>query len=172
MTATDRILPRAGRCTGNSNAGLHWRLFGEQWWLVRARECADRYHWYAIATSAPTHQNVERSLAGTATFPLLGELTPASGLLPAGTAAITLGLTTTVPADCRWSRVQDTPYAQMPNPFEHGQGELTHTTPIAGMDNLDDVRFYVRCAATAGLIDPDSQEAQTHLRVLGPWDGA
>lgn len=101
--------------------------------------------------------------------PLLGELEPGPGVLASGTVTITLSLTTTVPADCRWSNSEATPYEQMPNNFEHGQGEVNHSTQASGFHDLDDVWFYVRCADTAGLIDPDSQEAHTHLRVLGPW---
>ena len=172
MTATDRILRTlAGVLVAAMLAIIGHYLASSGGWSAPENASTGR-QWYAIATSVPTHQNVERSLAGTAVFPLLGELTPASGLMPAGTVTITLRLTTTAPADCRWSSVRDTPHAEMPNPFQHGQGEVSHATPIAGIRDLDDLRFFVRCADTAGLIDPDSQEVQTHLRVLGPWDGA
>ena len=105
------------------------------------------------------------------TAPPLGILEPPTGLLPSGTASVTLALTTTAPADCRWSEQPDTPYAAMPYDFQQGQGMTVHTVVVAGLHDLDDRRFYVRCQDLDTGRDPDSYERQTHVRVLGPWDG-
>lgn len=110
--------------------------------------------------------------------PPLGLLDPAPGLLPSGTISVTLNLTTTAPADCRWSEEPDTPFADMPYEFQQGQGTTSHSTVVAGLDDLDEAWVYVRCAdqdrktgTPSPDRDPDDYERQTHLRVLGPWAG-
>ena len=101
----------------------------------------------------------------------LGALIPAPGLLPSGTISVTLALTTAAPADCRWSAVPGSSYGAMQNAFMEGQGTTTHSTAVTGLHDLDDRRFYVRCQDLSGGRDPDNVESQTHLRVLGPWNG-
>ena len=103
--------------------------------------------------------------------PPLGLLEPSTNLLPAGTISVTLHLTTTVPSNCRWSETAGTAYGRMTNDFQEGQGALSHTTEVSGLRDLDDRWFYVRCQDTFGDRDPDGDERDTHLRVLGPWDG-
>jgi len=126
-------------------------------------------------TGAPAPPTSSQSGAGAAgeglPGPFLGALTPGPGLLPAGTVTVTLSLTTSLPADCRWSDAPDTPYAQMTNSFSQGQGAMNHGALVSGLYDLADRWFYVRCAGPVGIVDPDRQEAQTHLRVLGPWGG-
>ncbi len=96
-----------------------------------------------------------------------GSLLPVPGLLPAGTVSITLSLTTTMPANCRWSEQAHTPYRDMPNSFQQGQGTTRHSTVVAGLRDLDHRWFYVRCANLGpSLRDPDSYERSTHVRVL------
>jgi hypothetical protein len=99
----------------------------------------------------------------------LGTLQPITGLLPHGTVSFTLSLTTTAPADCRWSEITSTLYVSMPHSFLAGQGSVSHSTPISPLAELDDRRFYVRCQDVSTGRDPDGDERQTHLRVLGPW---
>ncbi len=99
----------------------------------------------------------------------LGPLDPPSGLLPAGTLSVTLSLTTTAPANCRWSEQPDTPYHAMLHDFQQGQGTTGHSTVVAGFHDLDERWFYVRCADLSTPRAPDDYERQTHLRVLGPW---
>jgi len=101
--------------------------------------------------------------------PPLGSLQPITGLLPSGTVSFTLSLTTTAPADCRWSETADTPYASMPHDFQVGQENVSHTTPISDVADLADRRFYVRCQDVSPGRDPDSYQVQTHMRVLGRW---
>ncbi len=97
----------------------------------------------------------------------LGPLAPAPNLLPSGTVSVTLSLTTTVLADCRWSEQPDTPYDDMLHSFQKGQGTTSHSAFIEGFSDLDDRRFYVRCADTLSpQTDPDAYERWTHLRVL------
>ncbi len=48
---------------------------------------------------------------------------------------------------------------------------MNHGALVSGLYDLVDRWFYVRCDRPDGIVDPDRQEAQTHLRVLGPWDG-
>ncbi len=127
-------------------------------------------------TGAPAPPTPSQSGAGAAgeelPGPFLGALTPGPGLLPAGTVTVTLSLTTSLPADCRWSDAPDTPYAQMTNFFSDGQGAMNRgALYVSGLYDLVDRWFYVRCDRPDGIVDPDRQEAQTHLRVLGPWDG-
>jgi hypothetical protein len=103
--------------------------------------------------------------------PPLGALEPATGLLPSGTVSVTLALTTTAPANCRWSEHPDTPYEDMLYDFQQGQGTTVHSTVEAGLHDLEERWFYVRCQDLATGRDPDGYEQQTHVRVLGPWDG-
>ena len=105
--------------------------------------------------------------------PPLGALAPAPGLLPSGTISVTLSLTTTVPADCRWSEGPDTPYEGMAHEFQGGQATTAHSTVVEGLSDLDERWFYVRCAdlGSPPQRDPDAYERWTHLRLLGPWDG-
>ncbi len=81
----------------------------------------------------------------TVAAPPLGTLDPAPTLLPPGTVSVTLSLTTTAPANCRWSEQPDTPYAAMPQVFQQGQGTTSHTTVVDGFGERDDRWFYVRC---------------------------
>ena len=124
------------------------------------------------ASALPTlRQSGENAAGEDLPGQFLGALTPGPGLLPAGTVTVTLSLTTSLPADCRWSDSPGTPYAQMTNSFAQGQGAMNHDALVSGLYDLADRWFYVRCAGSDGIVDPDRQEAQTHLRVLGPWDG-
>lgn len=105
--------------------------------------------------------------------PPQGVLGPTPGLLPSGNVSVTLSLTTTASANCRWSEQPDTPYDSMPHDFQGGQGATAHSTVVSGLGDLDERWFYVRCAdlGSSPLRDPDAYERSTHLRVLGPWDG-
>ncbi len=99
----------------------------------------------------------------------LGTLQPITGLLPYGRVSFTLSLTTTAPANCRWSEITATAYVSMPYDFQTGQGTASHSTPISIAAELDDRHFYVRCQDISTGRDPDGYEQQTHVRVLGPW---
>ncbi len=99
----------------------------------------------------------------------LGPLTPPTGLLPAGTLSLTLSLTTTAAADCRWSPSGGTAYAAMTGTFQSGQGTPAHATVISGLANLKEYRFYVRCRAASG--GEDGYEQSSHVRIMGPWAG-
>ena len=101
----------------------------------------------------------------------LGNLQPAPGLLPSGSISFTLSLTTNTPANCRWSEIADTRYVSMTHDFQSGQSTISHNTVVSGLRDLDDRRFYVRCQDTSTGRDSDDYERQTHLRVLGPWNG-
>lgn len=101
----------------------------------------------------------------------LGNLQPTPGLLPSGSMSFTLNLTTTAPANCRWSELANTRFASMPHDFQSGQSTTSHSTVVSGLHDLDDRWFYVRCQDTYTGRDPDDYERQTHLRVLGPWIG-
>jgi len=116
---------------------------------------------------------VPASASATVAPPPMGVLRPTPGVLPAGTLSITLSLTTTAPADCRWSEKPDTPYESMPHNFQQGQSTTAHSTVVSGLGDLDERWFYVRCAdlGSPPLRDPDGYERWTHLRVLGPWAG-
>lgn len=103
--------------------------------------------------------------------PALGLLSPTPNLLPSTTVSVTLALTTAVPARCRWSEKSGTLYELMPHEFQQGQGTIAHSTVANGLRPLDDRRFYVRCQDLVAGRNPDSEERQTHLRVLGRWDG-
>ncbi len=103
--------------------------------------------------------------------PPLGPLGPAPRLLSAGTVSVTLHLNTTAPADCRWSGDPETAYAAMPHVFQQGQGTTSHATVVEGLSDLDDRRFYVRCAdVPPSSRDPDACERSTHVRVLSGVD--
>jgi len=101
----------------------------------------------------------------------LGNLQPTPGLLPSGSISFTMSLTTTAPANCRWSEIADTRYVSMTHNFQSGQDTTSHNTVVSGLRDLDDRWFYVRCQDTSTGRDPDDYERQTHLRVLGPWIG-
>jgi hypothetical protein len=115
--------------------------------------------------------------------PPLGKLAPAPTLLAPGTVSVTLSLTTTAPANCRWSEHPDTSYGAMPHGFQQGQGTTGHATLVEGFVDLDDRWFYVRCddvgpirgptegrSVASPLRDPDAYERSTHLRVLSAVD--
>jgi hypothetical protein len=105
------------------------------------------------------------------TAPPLGLLKPATGLLPSGTMSVTFNLTTTAPANCRWSEQPGTPYNAMPYDCQQGQGTMVHSTVVVGLHDLEERWFYVRCQDLSTGRDPDGYERQTHLRVLGSWAG-
>jgi hypothetical protein len=98
----------------------------------------------------------------------LGTLQPITGLLSNETVSFTLNLTTTAPANCRWSEITATRYVSMPYDFQIGQGTISHRMPI-NVAALDDRHFYVRCQDLSTSRDPDSVQQQTHVRVLGSW---
>jgi len=104
-------------------------------------------------------------------LPPLGVLEPTPNLLPAGTYSITLSLTTTALANCRWSDQPATQYASMSHDFQQGQGTTLHRTVVTGLYDLADRWFYARCQDLSTGRNPDGDERQTHLRVLGPWNG-
>ena len=144
-------------------------------WLMIAITYQPQSRSYA-QPSVPTHLNaIDRSIESGAapTDPLepppLGTLQPITGLLPSGTVSFTLGLTTTAQASCRWSDTPNTPFSNMSNDFETGQGDVSHSTLISNVNDLADRRFYVRCQDVSPGRDPDSYQVQTHVRVLGPW---
>jgi hypothetical protein len=114
------------------------------------------------------------SASMTVAAPPLGVLEPTPGLLPSSTLSITLSLTTTAPANCRWSEQPDTPYDSMPHDFQQGQSTMAHSTVVSGLSDLDERWLYVRCAdlGVSPPRDPDAYERSTHLRVLGSWDGS
>jgi len=111
------------------------------------------------------------SASATVTVPPLGVLQPLPGLLSSGAISVTLSLTTTAPAECRWSDQPDTPYDRMPRNFQHGQGMTLHSTVVSGLHDLAERWFHVRCEDLSTGRDPDDYQRETHLRVLGPWDG-
>jgi hypothetical protein len=110
------------------------------------------------------------SASVTVTAPLLGVLEPTPGLLPSGTISVTLSLTTTALANCRWSEQADTSYHGMPHDFQQGQGTKLHSTVVSGLYGPDERWFYVRCQDMSTGHDPNDYERQTRLRVLGPWE--
>lgn len=133
--------------------------------------------WAACAThppqTVPPPTSYRAASPGPSTAALgspLGSLEPASGLLPSGTVSVTLGLSTNAPANCRWSGQPDTQYQAMLYDFEQGQGTTLHSTVVAGLSDLDERWIYVRCEDLSTGRDPDGDEQQTHLRVLGPWN--
>jgi len=115
------------------------------------------------ACGGPTVQTTSVNLR------LLGAPLPASGLLPSGTLSVTLSLTTTQPADCRYALQADIPYTQMPNAFQSGQGTKAHSTLTSGWSDLAERTYYIRCAPKAAPGQADQDEQRTHLRVLGPF---
>lgn len=123
----------------------------------------------AVCRARPLpHTRIVSPAAPTEPAPL-GQLQPLTGLLPYGPISFTLSLTTTSPADCRWSEISSTLYVSMPHDFQAGQGSASHSTLISPLAELDDRRFYVRCRDVSPGRDPDNSERQTHVRVLGPW---
>ena len=120
----------------------------------------------------PAHAAPASSMSGApADVLLLGTLAPTPGLLPPGTTSVTLVLSTTVAAECRWSESTGVPYSLMSDMFEKGQGTTAHSTLVIGLQDLGEYWFYVRCQDMAGDRDPDAFERSTHLRVLGAWGG-
>jgi hypothetical protein len=125
----------------------------------------------SVSSSDPGHEPIPGTGASAAvTEPPLGVLEPTPGLLPSGTVSVTLSLTTTALANCRWSEQADTSYHEMPHDFQQGQGTKLHSTVVSGLHDLDERWFYVRCQDLSTGRDPNDYERQTHLRVLGPWD--
>ena len=122
------------------------------------------WRYNAVVGGAPA------AASATLDVPALGVLEPTPNLLPAGTLTLALSLTTTAPANCRWSDQPDTLYASMPHNFQQGQGTTAHSTVVSGLYDLADRWFYVRCQDLSTGRNPDGDERQTHLRVLGPWD--
>jgi hypothetical protein len=107
--------------------------------------------------------------------PPLGPITPSSALLPPGTVATSVSLTTTAPADCRWSDQPGTTYAAMTHDFQAGQGSTAHGSRV-DLKGLETLRLNVRCqdlvAGPSGAPrDPDGYNRTTNLRTLGPWNG-
>lgn len=97
-------------------------------------------------------------------------LYPQTGLLAAGTAEITLRVTTSFPANCRWDERPQTAYENMEHEFSGGQGTTFHAAQVSGLENLDNRWFYARCRSLPDQGQQTEAEYQTHLRVLGPWN--
>lgn len=114
--------------------------------------------------------NITTSEQSSIEYPPVGLLEPASGLLPSGTTEIVLKLTTSTPANCRWSTEPKKSYAAMPNDFQQGQGKTAHSTVVKNLHDLDERGFYVRCEGLPTGGNPDDFEGQTHIRVLGSWN--
>jgi hypothetical protein len=95
----------------------------------------------AICRDRPLpHARITSPAAPTEPAPL-GQLQPITGLLPYGTISFTLNLTTTSPANCRWSEITST-LSSMPHDFQVGPS-VSHSTLISPLAGLDDFSMRV-----------------------------
>lgn len=74
-----------------------------------------------------------------------------SGTLAAGTTQVTVSFATNEAATCRWSGVQNTPYASMSNTFPT-TGGTTHSGVSAGLSDGNAYALYVKCIDVAGNV--------------------
>lgn len=74
-----------------------------------------------------------------------------SGTLAAGTTQVTVSFATNEAATCRWSGVQNTPYASMTNTFPT-TGGTTHSGVSAGLSDGNAYALYVKCIDVAGNV--------------------
>ena len=82
--------------------------------------------------------------------PTLSNPVPAqSSVLPAGTAATLLSVTTSEAAMCRYSTTANTAYSAMSNNFAI-TGSTAHSTTVTGLTNGNAYSFYVRCQDNSG----------------------
>jgi hypothetical protein len=77
-----------------------------------------------------------------------------SGVLPQGTASVSMSVTTDEPATCKWDTI-DTGFATMANTFS-STGGTSHQTSLSGLVDNQSYQYYVRCADIAGNADPSS----------------
>jgi hypothetical protein len=74
------------------------------------------------------------------------------GLLPAGTTAATISLSTEENATCRYALVPGVAYASMPNTFAT-TGSTTHAEGVSGLNSGGSYSYYVRCSDSAGKVN-------------------
>jgi hypothetical protein len=101
---------------------------------------------------------------------MINVLEPRPGLLLSGTRAVSLRLTTSIIANCRWSETAGSSYDNMPNEFQEGQGTRQHSTMVSGFDEEAERWLYVRCRELPDGKDLNVDGWWTHLRVMAAWD--
>jgi hypothetical protein len=94
----------------------------------------------------------------------IGNLTPPSGLLPAGSTSVTMAFSTLQPTDCRYSIGSAAGYASM-HPLGSGPPAATHNGVVEGISSNPLVvnRVYLRCAS-----NPDYLLSETYRTVASP----
>jgi hypothetical protein len=94
----------------------------------------------------------------------IGNLTPPSGLLPAGSTSVTMAFSTLQPTDCRYSIGSAASYASM-HPLGSGPPAATHNGVVEGISSNPLVvnRVYLRCAS-----NPDFLLSETYRTVASP----
>jgi hypothetical protein len=71
------------------------------------------------------------------------------GSLPPDTTQVTMSLTTSEPATCKFSTSSGTAYASMPSTFAI-TGGTSHAQLVTGLENGETYSWYVRCADPSG----------------------
>ena len=89
-------------------------------------------------------------------YPRMADPEP-KGTLPAGTAVVTLRMTTDREARCRHSSIEGLRYVEMEHAFAQ-TGGLVHTTPLTGLDP-GNYRLFAKCEV---VVDRDTDCSTPH----------
>lgn len=82
------------------------------------------------------------------TAPVRSSASP-TGMLPSGTSAAELALSTNEPAVCKFSTTPGAGFASMPATF-NSTGGTSHATPLSSLSDGSAYSYYVRCRDNAG----------------------
>ena len=110
---------------------------------------------WPLSGSAPDLGAFE-NVSGPGSTPLRSGGGP-SGVLPAGTASVTLVVATDSVADCRYSATGSVTYAEMASTFAN-TGSTVHTTTVSGLSDGTAHSYYVRCKGDNAAVNQADYE--------------
>jgi hypothetical protein len=110
----------------------------------------DEVRIYNRALSASEILSVYNTIPADLAPPVISNGQP-TGVLPAGTAQITMTVATDENANCRWDATPGMAYASM-TAF-NTTGGTSHSTPIIGLQDGQSYNFYVKCQDVAGNVN-------------------
>ena len=92
-----------------------------------------------------------------------------TGLLPAGTAAVTLEVATNEAAECRWSELPGTAFESMGNVFATTGGQ-DHATVLGGLADGETHTVHLRCADPSGNANADDLIVEWTIDTVAPGE--
>jgi chitodextrinase len=114
------------------------------------------YSYDVIAYDAAGNQSTQSSSISTTTqarIPVISGASP-TGILPAGTTATTLAVTTNINASCGYATSSGVAFSSM-TPFTT-TGGTSHSTSVSGLTNNNSYTYYVKCQGSTGGTSGDT----------------